>query len=207
MLGISGGESSYPIGLKFFGGTVGPNVMADDNPDDYRTSGSWATTPWNSGFWPYSLATLTTVLHYRADCENIRHMWRTYDHVCAAYMNNICHIWFAYDHIKKIAKLWNLSYMVIYGIWGACMWYMAKRWNWTYMINIIALYVRYMQSYKEHIRNIICVLYVTYIVIYIELILVLHLAYRPNVYVPYYMCYIYVTYMLTYVHIYARYVQ
>ena len=45
MLGISGGEQGYPIGLKFFGGTVGPNVMADDNPDDYRTSGSWATTP------------------------------------------------------------------------------------------------------------------------------------------------------------------
>ena len=45
MLGISGGEQGYPIGLKFFGGTVGPNVMADDNPDDYRTSVSWATTP------------------------------------------------------------------------------------------------------------------------------------------------------------------
>ena len=45
MLGISGGEQGYPIGLKFFGGTVGPNVMADDHPDDYRTSVSWATTP------------------------------------------------------------------------------------------------------------------------------------------------------------------
>ena len=73
MLGISGGEQGYPIGLKFFGGTVGPNVMADDNLDDYRASVSWATTPRNSGFWPYSLATLTTVLHYRADCENVRH--------------------------------------------------------------------------------------------------------------------------------------
>ena len=45
MLGIAGGEQGNPIGLKFFGGTVGPNVMADDKPDDYRTSGSWATTP------------------------------------------------------------------------------------------------------------------------------------------------------------------
>ena len=44
MLGISGGEQGYPIGLKFFGGTVGPNVMADDNLDDYRASVSWATT-------------------------------------------------------------------------------------------------------------------------------------------------------------------
>ena len=45
MLGIAGGEKGWPIGLKFFGGTAGPNVMADDKPDDYRTSGSWATTP------------------------------------------------------------------------------------------------------------------------------------------------------------------
>ena len=66
------------------------------------------------------------------------------------------------------------------------------------MSHIIALHVRYMQSYKEHIRNIICVLYVTYIIIYIELILVLYLAYRSNVYVPYYMRYKYVAYMLTY---------
>ena len=76
------------------------------------------------------------------------------------------------------------------------MWYMANRWNWTYMGHIIVLHVRYMQSYKEHIRNIICVLYVTYIIIYIELILVLYLAYRSNVYLPYYMRYKYVAYML-----------
>jgi len=44
MLGVAGGEQGYPIYPKFFGGTVGPNIMADDNPDDYRTSVSWATT-------------------------------------------------------------------------------------------------------------------------------------------------------------------
>ena len=69
MLGVAGGEQGYPLWLKFFGGTVGANVMADAKPDVDRTSGSWATTPWNSGFWPYSLVTLTTVLHYRADCD------------------------------------------------------------------------------------------------------------------------------------------
>ncbi len=45
MLGVAGGEKGYPIGLKLFGVSVCPNVMADANLEVDRTSGSGATTP------------------------------------------------------------------------------------------------------------------------------------------------------------------
>ncbi len=37
MLGVAGGERDYPIGLNFFVGPAGANVMADANPDVDRT--------------------------------------------------------------------------------------------------------------------------------------------------------------------------
>ena len=45
MLSVAGGAKGYPIGLKFFVGPLGPNVMADANPDVDRTSGPGAATP------------------------------------------------------------------------------------------------------------------------------------------------------------------
>ena len=45
MLGVAGEERGYPIGLKIFVGPLGPNVMADVNPDVDRTSGSGGATP------------------------------------------------------------------------------------------------------------------------------------------------------------------
>ncbi len=50
MLGIAGGEQGNPMRLKFFLGTVVPNVMADANFDVDRKSGSWSPDTLKSAF-------------------------------------------------------------------------------------------------------------------------------------------------------------
>ncbi len=69
-LGIAGGEQGKPSKLKICRVRAGPNVITGANPHLNRKSGSWSPDTPKSAYSGLMAVTLTTVLHYRADCDS-----------------------------------------------------------------------------------------------------------------------------------------